>query len=126
MTTVVRLETFADLDERAGDDPHWVSVSATLSAVLDDGRRVTLLDDRGWSGTRRWETATAGEIESTTLTVVGPDEPVEGQTHEEVAAAHWAHLAAVLGEGGVAAGPDTLRALPHVVVLSDRLRARTA
>lgn len=124
MTSVVRLETFVDLDEWADNDPRRVSASATLSAVLDDGRRITLLDDRGWGTTGQWETTTVGEIENTALTVVGPDEPVEGQTCEEVAAAHWTHLAAVLGERGVAASPDTLRALPHAVVLSDRLRNR--
>ncbi|WP_436759125.1 hypothetical protein [Streptosporangium sp. V21-05] len=124
MTTVVHLETTVDLDERADSDPRRVSVSATLSAVLDDGRRITLLDDRGWGGTGLWETTTAGEIEDTSRTVVGPDEPAENQTYEEVAAAHWTHLAAVLGGHGVAADPDALRTLPHTVVLSDRLRGR--
>jgi hypothetical protein len=123
MTTVVHLETSIDLDG-ADNDPRRVSVSATLSAVLDDGRRITLLDDRGWGTTGLWETTTVGEIENTALTVVGPDEPVEGQSREEVAAAHWTHLAAVLGARGVVTGPDTLRTLPHAVVLSDRLRSR--
>jgi hypothetical protein len=119
---VVHLETVVDLDERADSDPRRVSASATLSAILDDGRRITLLDDRGWGGTGLWETTTVGEIEDTARTVVGPDEPAEGQTHEVMAAAHWTHLAVVLGERGVATGPDALRTLPHVVVLSDRLR----
>jgi hypothetical protein len=101
-----------------------VSVSATLSAVLDNGRRITLLDDRGWGSTGLWETTAVGEIEDTARTVVGPDEPAEGQTHEGVAAAHWTHLVAVLGEHGVAADSDALRTLPHAVVLSDRLRSR--
>ncbi|WP_204358839.1 hypothetical protein [Streptosporangium sp. 'caverna'] len=126
MTTVVHLETAVDLDERADSDPRRVSVSATLSAVLDNGRRITLLDDRGWGSTGLWETTAVGEIEDTARTVVGPDEPAEGQTHEEVAAAHWTHLVAVLGERGVAADSDALRRLPHAVVLSDRLRSRVA
>ncbi|SNT32420.1 hypothetical protein SAMN05216276_103461 [Streptosporangium subroseum] len=124
MTALVLLETAVDLDERADGDPRRVSVSATLSAVLDNGRQITLLDDRGWGSTRLLETTTVGEIEDTARTVVGPDEPAEGQTHEEVAAAYWTHLAAVLGEHGVAAGSDALRMLPHAVVLSDRLRSR--
>ncbi|WP_433461976.1 hypothetical protein [Spirillospora sp. CA-128828] len=124
MTTVVRLETAVDLDEPAGNDPRRVSAAATLSAVLDDGRRIALLNDRGWDTTGKWETTTVDEIENTALTVVGPDEPFDGQTREEEAAAHWRHLAAVLRERGVAAGPDTLRTLPHAVVLSDRLRNR--
>ncbi|WP_371783895.1 hypothetical protein [Streptosporangium subroseum] len=124
MTAVVRLETAVDLDEQADIGPRRVSVSATLSAVLDNGRRITLLDDRGWSSTGLWETRAVGEIEDTARTVVGPDEPAEGQTHEEVAAAHWTHLVAVLAERGVAANSDALRTLPHAVVLSDRLRSR--
>jgi hypothetical protein len=124
VTAVVHLETAVDLDERADSDPRRVSVSATLSAVLDNGRRITLLDDRGWGSTGPWETTAVGEIEDTARTVVGPDEPAEGQTHEEVAAAYWTHLVAVLGECGVAADSDTLRTLPHAVVLSDRLRSR--
>ncbi|MEV6865197.1 hypothetical protein AB0M44_29835 [Streptosporangium subroseum] len=124
MTAVVHLETAVDLDERADSDPRRVSVSATLSAVLDNGRRITLLDDRGWGSTGLWEMTAVGEIEDTARTVVGPDEPAEGQTHEEVAAAHWMHLVTVLGERGVAADPDALRMLPHAVVLSDRLRSR--
>jgi hypothetical protein len=119
---VVYLETVVDLDERADSDPRRVSASATLSAVLDDGRRITLIDDRGWGSTGLWETTTVGEIEDTARTVVGPDEPAEGQTHEEMAAAHWTHLAAVLGERGVVTGPDALRTLPHAVVLGDRLQ----
>ncbi|MBN6054895.1 hypothetical protein JYK22_23365, partial [Nonomuraea sp. RK-328] len=56
---------------------------------------------------------TVGEIEDTALSVVGPDEPAEGQTREEVTAAHWRHLATVLRQRGVAADPGMLRTLPH-------------
>lgn len=45
MPRVVRLVTLADVDARR------VSVSARHEAVLEDGRRVLLLDDRGWSQT---------------------------------------------------------------------------
>lgn len=124
MAAVVHLETAVDLDNRADSDPRRVSVSVSLSAILDNGRRITLLDDRGWGSTGLWETTTVGEIEDTARTVVGPDEPAGGQTHEEMAAAHWTHLAAVLGARGVAADSDALRTLPHSVVLSDRLRSR--
>ncbi|WP_157180956.1 hypothetical protein [Actinopolymorpha alba] len=152
MTAVVRLETAADLDveepstfhdvgggrpvpsgqarpglwpgPRPVGDPRQVSVSATLSAVLDDGRRITLLDDRGWGSTAHWDATTVEEIEDMARTVVGPDEPVEGQTYEEAAATHWAYLAALLRGQGVIADAKALRSLPHDVVLSERLRAR--
>ena len=109
---------------RPTGDPRQVSVTATLSAVLDDGRRIMLLDDRGWGSTQHWDAATVEEIEDTARTVVGPDEPIEGQTHEEVAAAHWAHLTTLLGTQGVIAAAGALQSLPHDVVLSERLRAR--
>ncbi|MGW5360613.1 hypothetical protein [Actinopolymorpha pittospori] len=105
-------------------DPDQVSVSATLSGVLDDGRRIMLLDDRGWGSTQHWDAATIEEIEDTARTVVGPDEPIEGETYEEEAAAYWAHLATLLGRQGVIADAGALRLLPHDVVLSERLRAR--
>ena len=98
-------------------------MSATLSAVLDDGRRLPLLE-RGWASTGHWDTTTVTEIEDTARTVVGPDEPAEGQTSEEVAAAHWAHLAALLSTQDVIADPGMPRSLRHDVVLSARLRAR--
>ena len=154
MATVVRLETVVDLDVpdngivgagRVADEPRmpagearpglWpgprpvrdpsrVSVSATLSAVLDDGRRLTLLDDRGWGSTGHWDTTTVEEIEDTARTVVGPDEPVEGQTYDEMAAAHYAYLVAILDRQGVISDTGTLRSIPHDVVLTERLRAR--
>jgi hypothetical protein len=124
MAAVVRLETALDLDLRGYGGPRQVAVLATHSAVLDDGRRITLLDDRGWGTTGRWEMVSIEEIEDTARTVVGPDEPAEGQTHEEVAAVHWAYLAGVLRRHGSDADVGTLRSLPHDVVLSERLRAR--
>src|SRR3954471_7483231 len=48
---VARLVTFADLD---GDpaDARELSVSARLEAELGDGRRLVLLDGRGWTASR--------------------------------------------------------------------------
>jgi hypothetical protein len=109
---------------RPTGDPRQVSVSATLSAVLDDGHRILLLDDRGWGSTQHLDATTVEEIEDTARTVVGPDEPIEGQTYAEVAAAHWAHLATLLSRQGLIADAGELRSLPHDVVLSERLRAR--
>lgn len=125
MTGVVRLVTFVDLD--GGDDPRQLSVSATLSAVLDDGRRLTLLDDRGWSASGPpdlWTRMSVDDIERTARAVVGPDEPVEGRPREAEAAGHWAYLAGRLGERGVDVAGKRLRELPHDVELSARLRAR--
>jgi len=51
MSAVTRLVTFVDLAEGVGDT-RQMSFSARHEAVLLDGRRVLLLDDRGWSWSR--------------------------------------------------------------------------
>jgi len=132
VSTVVRLETVADLRERA--DPHELSVAARHEAVLDDGRRVTLLDDRGWTEALRgagvdqtsdiWQTASERHIAETARVVVGPDEPFGDRTQHDMEESHWSRLAEKLGAAGVVVDGAGLRRLPHEVVLSDRLRAR--
>ncbi len=59
---VVRLVTFLDVGDSAG--PRQVSVSARHEVELGDGRRVLLLDDRGWSA------ADASELEPSPHDVV--------------------------------------------------------
>jgi len=128
---VVRLETLADMRETG--DRGSMSVSARYEAVLDDGSRVLLLDDRGWTGSLRgagadtmdaWAAETEDEIAKTARDVVGPDEPYGDRSYEEMAAGHWDTLAETLRAQGVMVAAADLRRLPHDVVLSDRLRAR--
>ena len=98
-----------------------------LDALLADGRRMLLLDDRGWSGSGPpdiWARTSMEEMVFTARTVVGPDEPPPGRTQEEEAAGHWAALAGTLQQQGVAVDGSELAQLPHDVVLSDRLLAR--
>ncbi len=112
-------------------------MSARHEAVLADGRRVLILDDRGWSwSTRRaapgqdtialdpWISSTLEEIERTARVVVGPDEPRPGQSQDDAAAAHWSYIAGLLHDRGVEATPRALADLPHDVVVSDALRDR--
>jgi hypothetical protein len=126
MTPVARLVTLVDVDDRASD-AHRMSFSARHEAVLVDGRRVLLLDDRGWSWSS-WpgDLLDSGDIEETARVVVGPDEPTDGRSYEEMAAGHWAHLAAVLRHEGIVVDAPDLERLPHDVVLSERLLARLA
>ena len=102
-----------------GADRAWTSTAAHLALETDDGRRVTLLDDRGWASTAppEVEWASRADVEETARTVVGPDEPPDGVTPEQEAAAHRGHLAVVAGAAGVAVTADELAALPHDVVL---------
>ncbi|GAA3719438.1 hypothetical protein [Streptomyces tremellae] len=125
-TAVVRLVTRAELDT-ADSAARRISVSARLVAVLADGRRVVLLDDRGWSASGPAGTGlrlVAEEVERDARTVVGPDEPFGGRTRAQMAADHWGSLARVLARRGVAVDAAELARLPHDVVLGERLRAR--
>jgi hypothetical protein len=131
MPDVVRLETVADV-QRA-EDARDMSVSARLEAVLADGRRIVLLDGRGWTGSLRgfgaddmdvWVTSSEAEIAETARAVVGPDEAYGGRSQSEMDAGHWTTLAETLRAQGVDTTGDDLRRLPHDVVLSERLRAR--
>jgi hypothetical protein len=125
MTAVTRLVTHADLDE-AATNARQISVSARLEAELTDGRSLVLLADRGWTssggGDIRARTS-AEDIERTARMVVGPDEPFDGRTHEQMAADHWGSLAGILGQQSVDVDAQELERLPHDVVLSKRLRA---
>jgi hypothetical protein len=133
MPDVRRLETVADL-QRA-ENARDMSVSARLDAVLADGRRIVLLDGRGWTGSLRgagaddmdvWATSSEAEIAETARVVVGPDEAYGGRSQSEMDAGHWSTLAETLAAHGVEATAEDLRRLPHDVVLSERLRARLA
>ena len=145
MSSVTRLVTFVDLAEGVGDI-RQMAFSARHEAVLLDGRRVLLLDDRGWSfsslitafqaedasdrdPTREqqpdsWAMTSVEEIEQTARMVVGPDEPFEGSSQEDAEDGHWAYLSDLLRQHGVVVDALDLRRLPHDVVLSERLLAR--
>ena len=107
-----------------------MSVSARHEAELVDGRRVLLLDDRGWSETANvpdiWAVTSVEHIEETARIVVGPDEPYDGRSQEDMEAAHWAYLAEILRQQGVAVDAQELKRLPHDVMLSERLLALVA
>lgn len=104
-----------------------MSVKLRHEVELADGRRVLLLDDRGWDGSGAvgiWARTSVEDVVATARVVVGPDEPFEDRSFEDMAADHWAHLRDVLSGHGVATDPLELRQLPQDVVLSERLRAR--
>lgn len=121
MLTFVEVDGVVDL--RAAE----FHVSAWHGAVLDDGRRVTLLDDRGWGGRINrgsiWPHLNRETIEHEARFVVGPDEAFGEHTQEDMARHHWAHLAGVLRAQGIESDADELRRLPHEVVLGERLLA---
>jgi hypothetical protein len=109
-------------------------VSARHEAVLEDGRRLLLLDDRGWTEAPRgaganeiddlWALTSERDIVETARVVVGPDEAFDGRSQDDMETDHWNTLAETLRGHGVVVDASELRRLPHDVVLSDRLRAR--
>jgi len=126
VASVVRLVTFIDANDDVPND-RLISVSARQEAELDDGRRVLLLDDRGWSESGPapiWAMTSVEDMEFTARTVVGPDEPFGGHTYPSMAAGHWATLAGTLEQQGIIADAAQLERLPHDVVLSERLLGR--
>jgi len=138
VSAVTRLVTFVDLREGVGD-ARQLSVSARHEAELPDGRRVLLLDDRGWSASSliawgegevpeerpdSWATMSVEDIQETTRIVVGPDAPFEGSSQEDAEEGHWAYLSDLLRQHGIVMDALDLRRLPHDVVLSERLLAR--
>lgn len=123
---VMRLVTFVEVTDSVAD-PRRLSVSARHEAVLSNGDRVILLDDRGWSESGPpdiWSSLSAGEIVESARVVVGPDEPFDGYSQEYMQATHWATLAEVLRRHDVDLEGKTLSELPHEVELGEELLTR--
>ena len=115
MADVTRLLTFVDIDAR---DALGLSVSALHQAVLDDGRRVVLLNDRGWTSSRGAAAAPVADIAETARVVVGPDEPFGDRSRTDMEVLHWEALVLTLREQGVVADVAKLTGVPHDVELS--------
>ncbi|MGH3500608.1 MAG: hypothetical protein ACRDQA_06885 [Nocardioidaceae bacterium] len=104
-----------------------MSLSVLHLAVLDDGRRLTLLDDRGWGvhgPPDVWRETSVEEIEQDARMVVGPDEPDGTDSRATTEADHWADLTGVLRQQGVLTDAEELSRLPHGVELTERLHSR--
>jgi hypothetical protein len=139
VVTIARLVTFVDRDHWDGSQ---LSFSARQDAVLADGRRIVLLNDRGWSQSNLyssgnespmreersspWEGVTRERVEETAREVVGPEAAYGACTQADSDEGHWSYLSAALGEHGIEVDGAVLRALSHEVELSDRLLARFA
>lgn len=109
------------------DDPREMSFSALHLAVLDDGRRLTLLDDRGWGVHRHpgiGRRTSVEEIDADARMVVGPEEPYGSRSQADMETEHWAYLAGILRQQGVLVDTEELSGLQHDVELSERLRTR--
>lgn len=117
----------ARLHEAGIDIGRQMITTVVLQVELSDGRRVVLLDDRGWAAGGPgdiWSYETFETMAQTARTVVGPDEPPEGRSFEEETALHWAALADIAEEQGVAIEASELAGLRHDVEASADIHAR--
>jgi len=111
--TVVGLGAWSEL---AGKDQHGMRIDVREFAVLDNGRRLALHQERGFStsATRM----SADHAERSVLTTVLPDDAeVTGEDHP------WEWLASLVRSHGVPVTPEQLKAVPYVVEFGPRLSA---
>jgi hypothetical protein len=122
---VVGLGAICDLDPRTPDKARSQSFSVREFVTLEDGRRVILHEDRGFTiglGSSRETVADLrrGEtIESLTrnvLAVVLPDDDVPAEAHP------WSWLADLARARGLNVSADDLRSLPYEVIFTDEVR----
>jgi hypothetical protein len=114
--TVVSLCARAEL-ARAGQE--GMDIDVHEFAVLDDGRRLTLHQERGFStsATR----LTADQAERDVLTTVLPDDAeITGEYHP------WEWLASLVRKHAVAVTPEQLKTIPYTVEFGPRLAALLA
>jgi hypothetical protein len=85
-------------------------------AMLDDGRRLTLHQERGFSTSATH--LTADHVQRSVLTTVLPDDAeVTGEDHP------WEWLASLIRTHGVAVTPEQLKTVPYEVEFGSRLAA---
>jgi hypothetical protein len=110
---VVGLGAWSELIRR---HPGGIDVDVREFAVLSDGRRLALSEDRGFStsATR----LTPEHAEQSVLTVVLPDDAeTSGEPHP------WDRLAALIGGQGLPVTAEQLKRVPYVVEFGPRLSA---
>lgn len=123
MTRATSLLVTAELDD-AQSSKGQVSVAVRLELMLENGRKILLLDDRGWGTNQQWSVVSEKEIRETALVVVGPDEPFGGMSQKSTAADHWQYLGLIAQQHGFVVGPLELSLLPDEVRVGPKLRMR--
>jgi len=111
--TVVSLGAWSEL---ARADQRGMDIDVHEFAMLDDGRRLTLHQERGFSTSATH--LTADHVQRSVLTTVLPDDAeVTGEDHP------WEWLASLIRTHGVAVTPEQLKTVPYVVEFGSRLAA---
>ncbi len=110
---VVRLGAWSELAHR---DQRGMAINVHEFAVLADGRRLVLHEERGFS-TSATQLTTEHAERSVLTTVLPDDAEVTGEQHP------WGWLASLIRDHGVAVTPDQLKAVPYVLEFGPRLSA---
>lgn len=125
---VVGIGALCDLRAQRADQPHSGSFSVAEFVRLEDGRRVTLHEDRGFTiGLLRSTSRDVGfdefrgqealaNLTRSVLTVVLPDDDACGEDHP------WAWLAEVARSQGLDVTEDDLRGLTYEVLFTEEVR----
>ena len=123
---VVGLGAICDLRPQRSDEARSQSFSVSEFARLEDGRRVILHEDRGFTiGSRPSGESRSGDIrghetlESMTrdvLNVVLPDDDECAEDHP------WSWLADLARARGLNVTAEDLRGLPYEVIFTDKVR----
>ena len=123
---VVGLGAVCDLRPQRSDDARSASFSASEFVSLEDGRRVILHQDRGFTiGLRSSGESGSGDLrghetlESMTrdvLNVVLPDDDECAEDHP------WSRLADLARARGLNVTAEDLRGLPYRVIFTDEVR----
>lgn len=110
---VVALGAWAEL---ARKDQSGMDIDVHEFAVMDDGRRLALHQERGFSTSGTY--LTADQVEECVLMTVQPDDAeVTGEDHP------WEWLASLLRKHGVTVTPLQLKTAGYVVEFGPRLTA---
>jgi hypothetical protein len=122
---VVGLGAICDLDPRTPDKARSQSFSVSEFVTLEDGRRVILHEDRGFTiglGSSRETTAdlrrglTLEVLTRQALNVLLPDDDVPAEAHP------YSWLADLARARGLNVTADDLRSLPYEVTFTDEVR----
>lgn len=121
--SVVGLGALCDLSPTGNDSPRRCSFEISEFAVLEDGKRVTMHDEQGFSASTNgddiWAHQTVETITRDVLNVVLPDDAeITGEDHP------WEWLASLLNDLGIETAAEQLRSLPYEVVLTERVLQR--
>jgi hypothetical protein len=123
---IVSLGAICDLGPQHQDDARSQNFSVSEFATLQDGRRVTLHEERGFTlglrstggdnpGSLR-DYETSDRITHNVLNVVLPDDDESQEAHP------WEWLAELARGRGLDVTAEDLRGLPYEVILTDRVR----